>query len=185
MNTATLILQITTILVTIFSLFFTAMVNKREKKRGYFLDIITKERIAELNFLRQNYSDLLALSDPLLLKEITDNRDIKDHIYKISLSAERLKCIFCNIYEEEKELKQLASEIVYYVSCVLQKSGKDCNNKLKEAREVFSIQIDIFDHAYWFFIMGQANDTYKGTAKDMDNDSFLFYYNDTKEKYKK
>ena len=159
--------------------------NKKEKKRGYFLDVITKERIAELNFLRENYSDLLALSDPLLLKEISDNKDIKDHIYKMSLCAERLKCIFCNIYQEEKELSELASEIVYYVSCVLQKSENDSNNKLKELRETFSTQIDIFDHAYWFFIMGQANNSYKGTPKDMDNDSFLFYYNDTKEKYKK
>lgn len=185
MNTATLILQITTIIVTIFSLLFTAYMNKKEKKRGYFLDVITKERIAELNFLRQNYSDLLALSDPLLLKVISDNKDIKDHIYKMSLCAERLKCIFCNIYQEEKELSELASEIVYYVSCVLQKSENGSNNKLKELRETFSTQIDIFDHAYWFFIMGQANNSYKGTSKDMDNDSFLFYYNDTKEKYKK
>ncbi len=185
MNTATLILQITTILVTIFSVLFTAIVNKKEKKRGYFLDIITKERIAELNFLRQNYSDLLALSDPLLLKEMRDNNDVKDHIYKIALCAERLKCIFCNIYEEEKELSELASEIVYYVSSVLQKFENDSNAKLKELRETFSNKMDIFDHAYWFFIMGQANNTYKGTAKDMDNDSFLLYFNETKEKYGK
>ena len=184
MNIATLILQITTILVTIFSLLFTTYVNKKEKKRGYFLDVITKERIAELNFLRDNYSELLALSDPLLLKEINDNKDIKDHIYKMALCVERLKCIFCNIYQEEKVISELAYEIAYYASCVLKKE-KDCANKLKELRETFSMEIDIFDHAYWFFIIGQANNSYKGTAKDMDNDSFLFYYKDTKEKYTK
>ena len=177
----TVILQIITILFAIFSLIYSTSVTRKENKTARFIETITKERIEMLECMRKNYAQILALSRPEVLSMIGKDIELKRRqIMKIEKSIGRIQGIFCNIYEDEREINRLGSDILELTILFLHNPSEEVKEKLTEKRISFVEKCDIYDHAYWFFIMNQT-----GENGNMGNNTFVDYYNKTTKRYQK
>lgn len=183
MDVTTIILQVITIAISAMTLILSTVINERNRKKKNFIDIITRERLDNLEFLRKNDAELLALSFPDLLFGLTDSDDINEHKYKMAQCVENLKTILCTIYREENELIVVASQLLEVASEILNNKDGNKRDDLCELRSDFSKKTDIFNHAYWFFIIGQTQEDFQDTIKENAGDTFSPYFERANRQY--
>ena len=183
MDVITIILQVFTIIISATTLISATIINEKNRKKKNFIDVITRERLDNLGFLRKNFAELLALSFPDLLFRLTDSNEINEHKYKLALRVENIKSILCTIYREENELIVAASQILEVASDILNNKDSNQRNDLDELRRDFSKKTDIFNHAYWFFIIGQTQEDFKDTIKENAGDTFSPYFERSNRQY--
>ena len=97
MDTATLILQIFTILISITSMVIAVSSEFRENRKKNYIGIVTKQRIINKDCIR-NYSQILLQNTHIAILPHATVKNLEDCIGAVS----GIEVVFKNIYSQEK-----------------------------------------------------------------------------------
>ena len=168
------ILQIITIVVSVFSVISTVVVNLITNKSNNVSNIVANQRLSFLQEYRKKSSLLLALCSPSILAEKKN-----DYLERqIILTSYELKNIFKGCYEEERVILNKIDAVVN-IAMRFRKNPENTELQaiLEQANaELFQV-INVYDLAYWRFIIDQSS------GKKYKVDDFDKYYVDAERRY--
>ena len=150
MQTATLILQIITIVISIYSIVTTFVLTTRENKKKHYLEIVTHQRLKNKTVVQNNAITLLTYSDENTVDLLNEER-----IVKCAEAVSAISAVLKKSYKEDLSVINSAEELL-----------KAIKTKQKEEilakREIFYKSYSTYDLADWRFIKSQAS----GLKKD-------------------
>lgn len=148
------IFQLLTIPVSLLALVVTSIITIRTSKSANIANTIAAERIKFLEEYRALTAKLLTLCSPEVIKK--ESADISEIVH----TAYTLKSIFRTCYEEEKRINSS-------VDCLLKATFEFIDNKNDSNEQVLNNNIcnlfhliEIYDLAYWRFIIDQSIGTH-------------------------
>ena len=150
MQTATLILQIITIVISISSIVTTFVLTTRENKKKHYLEIVTQQRLKNKTIVQNNAVTLLTYSNENTIDLLNEER-----IVKCAEAVSAISAVLKKSYKEDLSVINSAEELL-----------KAIKTKQKEEilakREIFYKSYSTYDLADWRFIKSQAS----GLKKD-------------------
>lgn len=168
------ILQAITIVVSVVSVGLNVMISILTNNRKQISDIVAKRRLNHLQQYRTGISKLAAICNP----EAIVSNEIKAFNYTLSSEIMKLAIIFKGVYRPEQEIlseiEQLKKIALAFYS---EQNNKELKNQLETQLEKLVDLINIYDLAYWRFIINQA------TGKNISNDFFGKFYEKARNDY--
>lgn len=170
------ILQIITIGVSILTIFINGWVSLSSVKKQNVANIVTAQRLENLNQYRILSSNLISLCNPLIIKNNWDN----SYLETVKKEENKLKIIFKTVYQAEMELVDSLEDMVtlaydYYFD----KNNKELEQNLIEKIDKLYDKINTYDLAYWRYIINQSE------GKSYDQLDFDHFWEESKSEYKK
>ncbi len=172
MDTATLILQIFTILISITSMVIAVSSEFRENRKKNYIGIVTKQRIINKDCIR-NYSQILLQNTHIAILPHATVKNLEDCIGAVS----GIEVVFKNIYSQEKTFIDKANSLVGALSDYLNdKTDITLQNLLQNRNEFYKIY-SIYDLSDWRFIKAQS------IGKEIDSEDFDRIYENTEKTF--
>lgn len=166
------ILQIITIIVSVVNIAMTMLVSIYTNRVQNIAKTIANQRLKFLQEYREKSSELLTLCSPRLLCECHDF----DTVRNIVLVSYELKNIFKGCYPEERRILEQIDNVVE--CALLYKDNMELENELNHSILTLYNLINIYDLAYWRFIIDQTSGS-KYKVDDFDS-----YYKEAEKRYK-
>jgi hypothetical protein len=168
------ILQVITISVSIISVFINAFLTLSVNKRKQISDTVAKQRLLFLQQYRNLFSQIIALCDVNSIMFCEQ----KNFYFELCEKIIKLKILFKRIYSQEKELLYQIDKLRDCAITFYQSNADVKNmNALKDQVDTLYQLIDIYDLAYWRFIINQAS------GKNVESDNFDKIYEKVKKEY--
>ena len=143
-----------------------------------YLEVITKQTLANNNFVRENFSMLATLSKPEVIEEAKKHPEYR-YVYDIVHAVSNLEVQFKSIFEQELSLINQARAlcklcIEYYNN---PRPTKDDYEQLCDQGQKYYEAMALYDYADWLYIKGQA----KGQAQNKSFTDFDKHYKEQEE----
>ena len=171
MNLATLILQIVTITISVTSIVVNILLTRKENMKKHYLEIVTKQRIANKEAVRNAGTILLQMSNEAVLPYLDEHK-----LFDCSKANATISSVLKVLYKEDKEVLDASNSLLMSLRQYLELNKKDSSEVLKN-RELFLKCLSIYDLADWRFIKSQSSGNTKN-SQDFDK-----IYEDVKKNY--
>lgn len=161
------ILQIITIAVSIVSVVSSVIVSVKTNKTQNIAKIVANQRLIFLQQYREKSSLLLTLCSPEIISGAQDGSFERELLQ----TSYELKSIFKACYKQESELLRLIDTVVENAFLFKKTNSAEDKDRLNEAIKQLFRLINIYDVAYWRFIIDQTS----GKNYKIDNFDSYFY----------
>ena len=171
----TTILQIITISITALLGALNVYMALSMNKSKQIVDIVAKQRLIFLEQYRLLTAEIMATCD---CNSILLQQD-KEFFYTLSLKVHKFKNLFKGVYWQEKELIEETTKVHNLAIKFFNEHSDENKHDLSKQLERFFFLINIYDLAYWRFIINQADGTH------IKPDDFDAFYEKAKREYTK
>lgn len=173
MNTV-IVLQIITIIISFLTLVSNTAITINENRKTHYVEFTTSSRIQVLNKTRELIAKLAAMTDPMVINNVSSNSEYYLQLCKIKYD---LNILLKDINEEERVLKTLINTTVETADKYLKSHSLENEQELHQCINTIMSLYAIYDSTDWRFIKEQS------IGKIADNKEWLRIYHHYLERY--
>ena len=142
--------------------------NYFENKKTRYTGIVTKQTLANLLFVRENYVELATLSKPEVIDAVRNNPDF-NYEYKIVRAIMSMESQFKHIFENERDLMSTARELCKTCLKYYAEPNKELDEKIRRLGKQYDELMAIYDYSDWLYVKEQAREkAYKKSVANFD-----------------
>jgi hypothetical protein len=148
-----IIIQISTLIVSVCVLVLNIVFSRIEKSREYFLGNVTKQRICDMLEMRKISATICMLTNATLVKQKVNDVSFQETLI---IESKKMDFLLKRYYKEDREVIDIKEWLINYVVNYCNNTENSSITQIQESNKLFNKIAELFNYTAWQCIKAQA-----------------------------